>query len=97
MGKRSVDIQFQSENLTVGGNSIDSGIDESSVLKWILRETVYGDVQGVHVAEDKVQWFAVVNTVTNIQFTEKTGNLLSRSALFNLFFFSRTAVTYHKV
>jgi hypothetical protein len=49
-----------SENLTGRDHMEDLGIDRRTILKW-------EDVDWIHLAEDKVQWWAVGNMVINLQ------------------------------
>ena len=56
---------------------VDSAIDETLELKWILSEMVCSDMEGVHVAQDMVHWLDVVIAVMNLQSIQKTGSFLS--------------------
>jgi hypothetical protein len=47
----------QLENLDIGGKNV--GMD--------LRETGWEDVDWIHLAQDRDQWWAVVNTVMNLR------------------------------
>jgi hypothetical protein len=42
-----------------------------------LRETGWGDVEWIHLAQDRDQWQALVNTVMNLQVPQNAGNLTS--------------------
>jgi hypothetical protein len=37
-------------------------------IKMDLREMVFGDVDRIHLAQDRDRWRAVVNTVMNLRF-----------------------------
>jgi hypothetical protein len=36
-------------------------------IKMDLRETVFGDMDWIHLADDREQWRALVNTVMNLR------------------------------
>jgi hypothetical protein len=36
-------------------------------IKMILRETGFGDVDLIHMAQDRERWLALVNTVMNLR------------------------------
>jgi hypothetical protein len=36
------------------------------VLRWILKETGYGGMGWINLAQDRVQWWAIVNTVMKL-------------------------------
>jgi hypothetical protein len=42
-----------------------------------LREIGFGGVDWIHVAQDKNQWWALVNMVMNLQVPLKVGNFLT--------------------
>jgi hypothetical protein len=42
-----------------------------------LREIGFGDVDWIHLAQDRDRWWAVVNTVMNLRFPLNAGNFLS--------------------
>jgi len=42
-----------------------------------LRDTGWEDVDWMHLAEDRVQWKALVNTVINIRISYMAGNFLT--------------------
>jgi hypothetical protein len=44
-----------------------------------LRDTGWGDMDWIHLAQDREQWRAFVNTVMNLWFTSRAGKLLSSS------------------
>jgi len=43
-----------------------------------LREIVWEGVEWIHLAQDRDQWRAVVNTVMNLRVPKKAGNFLTR-------------------
>jgi hypothetical protein len=45
-----------------------------------LKEIGLNDVNWIHVAQDRGQWRALVNTVMNLRVPQKTGNFLASSA-----------------
>jgi hypothetical protein len=53
-------------------------VDRKIILKCILKEILYEDVNWVHLAQVRVQWWAPVNTVMNIRVPCKAGNFLTR-------------------
>jgi hypothetical protein len=46
-------------------------------IKMDLREIVFGDVDWIHLAQDRDRWRAVVNTVMNLRFPYNAGNFLT--------------------
>jgi hypothetical protein len=46
-------------------------------IKIDLREVGWEDVDWIHLAQDRDQWRAVVNTVMNLRVPQKAGNLLT--------------------
>jgi hypothetical protein len=55
------------ENLKRRDNSEDQGIDGRIILEWIFREMKLEGVDWMHLAQDRDQWRAVVNTVMNLR------------------------------
>jgi hypothetical protein len=45
-------------------------------IKIILKETGYDFLDWIHLAQDRVEWRAVLNTLINFQFLYKKGNFL---------------------
>jgi hypothetical protein len=43
-----------------------------------VRETGWEGVDWIHLAQDRNQWWALVNTVMNLPFPQKMGNFLTR-------------------
>jgi hypothetical protein len=43
-----------------------------------LREIGCGGMDWIHLAQDREQWRALVNTVTNLWVRQNVGNFLSR-------------------
>jgi hypothetical protein len=48
-------------------HSEDPGVDGKMILEWILREMGWEGVEWIHLAQDRDQWQAVVNTVMNLR------------------------------
>jgi predicted small integral membrane protein len=46
-------------------------------LRIDLRETGWGSVEWIHLAQDRDQWWAVVNTVMNLQVLTPRSKLVS--------------------
>jgi hypothetical protein len=46
-------------------------------IKMDSREIGWGVVDGIHVAQDRDQWRALVNTVMNLRFKRNVGKFLS--------------------
>jgi hypothetical protein len=45
-----------------------------------IKEMEFGNVNWIHWAQERVQWQALVNTVTNLWVPQKVGNFLTRWA-----------------
>jgi hypothetical protein len=45
----------------------DQDADRWTILKRILRETVWGGMECIHLAQDRNQWRALVNMVINLR------------------------------
>jgi hypothetical protein len=43
------------------------GVDGRIIIRMILREIAWEDVDWIHLAQDRDQWRAVVNTVMNVR------------------------------
>jgi len=43
-----------------------------------IKEMEFGNVNWIHWAQERVQWQALVNTVTNLWVPQKVGNFLTR-------------------
>jgi hypothetical protein len=50
--------------------------DGRIILKWILAEIEWEDVDWIHVAEARDQSHDLVNTVTNLRVPQNIGNFL---------------------
>jgi hypothetical protein len=48
-------------------------------IKIDLREIGWGDVDWIHLAQDRDQWRALVNSVMNLRVPQNIGKLLSSS------------------
>jgi hypothetical protein len=60
--------KFYSEILKGRDHLGDLGIDRRITLKWILKKHVKG-VDWIHLAQDRDQWLALVNTVIKLWVT----------------------------
>jgi hypothetical protein len=49
-----------------------------------LKEVVCKGVGWIHLAEDRVQWWTLVNTVLNIQDPQKAGSIFASLATISL-------------
>jgi hypothetical protein len=47
-------------------------------IRMVLREVDREGVDWIHLAQDRDQWQALVNTVMNLQVPQKAGNFLTR-------------------
>jgi uncharacterized protein YPO0396 len=63
------------ENPKVTDNSENLGVDVR-IIRINLREMGCEDVDSVHLAQDRDQWRAVVNTVMNLRGSKKGGEFL---------------------
>jgi hypothetical protein len=45
----------------------DISIDGRMILEWILGNKLWQDVDWMHLAQDRYQWRALVNTVMNLR------------------------------
>jgi hypothetical protein len=57
--------KFWLECLKVNDHSIDLGIDDTIISKWIL---LWEHVDKIHVAEHRDQWLAPMSTFINLGF-----------------------------
>jgi hypothetical protein len=56
----------------------DLDVDGKIMLDWILQKWGGGEVVDcIHLTQDRVQWWAVVNTVMNLRIPQKAGNVLT--------------------
>jgi hypothetical protein len=46
-------------------------------IKMDIREIVFGDVDWIHLAQDRDRWRALVNTVMNFWVPQNAGNFLT--------------------
>jgi hypothetical protein len=46
-----------------------------------LQEIGYEDIEYIHLTQDRIQWFAFVNTEMNLWVSQKAGNLLTERML----------------
>jgi hypothetical protein len=58
-------------------HSEDLGTDGKITLELNHRETRWESVDYIHLAQDKDQWLALVNTVMSLRISKKVGNLTS--------------------
>jgi hypothetical protein len=54
---------FWLQSLKGRDHSEDLGVDGRIILEWILREIRWEAVDWMHLAQDRVQWRDLVNTV----------------------------------
>jgi len=54
-------------NLKGRGNSEDLSVNGRKIQEWILRDIGWEGVEWIHLAQNKDQWHAVVNTVMNLR------------------------------
>jgi hypothetical protein len=55
----------------------DQGVDGRMGSKWILRRSVGGGVEWLHLAQDRGRWRAVVNVVMNLRVLAPRSKLVS--------------------
>jgi len=67
---------FWLENLTVGFHLEDVGIDGRIILEWMFEKEWRG-VDWMHLAQDRDQWWALVNTLISLWVPQKAGNFLT--------------------
>jgi hypothetical protein len=59
--------EFQLENLQGRNHLRDLGTDGQKILlNWILKEKQSEDVEWIHMAQNRVQWQVLANTVMNL-------------------------------
>jgi hypothetical protein len=61
MRKIRMHTEFWSGNLRVKDNFGDVDIDGRIVLRWDLKKIGREGMDWIHVAQDKVQWWTLVN------------------------------------
>jgi len=64
-----------SENLKGNDHSEDLSVDGNIILEWVLDK--WECVDWIHLAQDRDQWRAPVNTVMNLRVTQKEGSFLT--------------------
>jgi len=52
-------------------------VDTTIILYWMLKKLGREDVDWIHLAQDREQWLAAVNTVMNLRVPHKTANFLT--------------------
>jgi hypothetical protein len=68
-GKR---IQNFVRNKKVGEDFQELKSDERIILRWLLSNY---DIDWVHLAEGRIQWYPFVNTVTKLRFSYESEKL----------------------
>jgi hypothetical protein len=66
MGKDRKSTRFWRESPFERDHLEDQGIDGRMGSEWILGRLAVGDVEWIHLAQDRDWWWAVVNTVMNL-------------------------------
>jgi hypothetical protein len=66
MGDLRNATKFSSENLMGRDHLEELGIDGKIILEWILGKCG-GNVDWIHLAQNRDQWQAVVDTIMNLQ------------------------------
>jgi hypothetical protein len=51
----------------IGGKAIRKETTRKTILKWILREIGWDGMDWIELAQDRDQWWALVNTVMNLR------------------------------
>jgi hypothetical protein len=59
--------KFWLENLKGKDCLEDPGVDGRIILEWILEREIGWEVDWIHLAQGRNQWWAVFNTVMNLQ------------------------------
>jgi hypothetical protein len=60
-------------NMKTRDNSEDPGVDGRIILEWVLREIGWKGVDWMHLARDRDQWQALMNTVMNLRLHKRWG------------------------
>jgi hypothetical protein len=72
-----MDPIFWLENRKERSHSEDSGVDVRIILEWILEKQCGENVSWIHLAQDRDEWWALVNTVMKFRVPYKVGNFVT--------------------
>jgi len=75
-GKWEINTKLWLGNLEGRDHLKDLGVDRR-ISKWVLKELECKILAWIHLAQDRHQWRALVNTEMNLRVPEKAGNLLT--------------------
>jgi hypothetical protein len=67
MGEMKMHTTFQSKNPNGKAHLGRSGDKEEDHIKMDVKETLSKGVNWIHLAQDGFQWWALVNTATNLR------------------------------
>jgi hypothetical protein len=67
MGRRGMHIGYMWENQKERDHYEGQDACGWTILKWILREIGWGGMDWIHLAQDRVRWRVVMNTVMKLR------------------------------
>jgi hypothetical protein len=67
MGRAEVYTGFRWGNLRERENLEDPRFDGRIMLRWIIQEMGYGNMDWIDLAQDRDRWRALVNAVMNLR------------------------------